>query len=315
MFFRDVCGWYEDKYIVMMGGPDNQVEADGTFVIGKRKNAVGRMRSKEHVYVITQRASRKIRRIVVKDKTADVLSVFDKHLLPNTTIMVDPGTENNHFKNLELIRELHEIPGPIHVDTDNAFLNTQTVESSHSGIKMRLRLGRGLPRHNLQGWLDFEDFLYNRTNGTPQDIFKKLGDAATTYVATKDFQTVRNSHIPDILSPDILMPVNGLSHGLIKTLCSVNVFKKARRFEVKKSTILSTQVFPNENKINGSYKAVKIYDQQITWGESTNEPIPFSLATLAFSCSCAFFKKDTPGRSKCCKHIIGHLRRVLFNTI
>ena len=47
-----------------MGGPGVVVEGDGTFVIGKRKNAVGRMRSKEHVYVITQRGSRKIRRIV-----------------------------------------------------------------------------------------------------------------------------------------------------------------------------------------------------------------------------------------------------------
>ena len=291
MFFRDVAGWYEDKYIIMMGGPDNPVEADGTFVIGKRKNAVGRMRSKEHVYVITQRASRKIRRIVVKDKTADVLVVFDKHILPDTTIMVDPGTENNHFKNLELITELHEIPGPIHVDTDDAFRNTQTVESSHSGVKMRLRLGRGLPRHNLQGWLDFEDFLYNRTNGTPQDIFKKLGDAATTYVRTLDLETERNSSIPDLLSPDILMPVNGLTPALIKKLCSDNVFKKAKRFEVKVSTILSTQVFPNDNMNTGSYRAVKIYDQTVTWGKNPDQPVPFSLSSLEVSCSCAFKKK------------------------
>ena len=42
-----------------MGGPDCPVEADGTFVIGRRKNALGRMRSKEHVYVVTQRGARK----------------------------------------------------------------------------------------------------------------------------------------------------------------------------------------------------------------------------------------------------------------
>ena len=88
--------------------------------------------------MITERGSRKIRRIVVKDKSVDVLAVFDKHLLPDTTIMVDPGTENNHFKNLEPMVQLREIPGPIHVDTTNPFCNTQTAESSHSGIKMRL---------------------------------------------------------------------------------------------------------------------------------------------------------------------------------
>ena len=108
------------------------------------------MRSKEHVYVSTERGKRKIRRLVVKDKSADVLQVFDKHLLPNTELMVDPGTENNHFKNIDLIRALHDIPGPIHINSDNPFENTQTVESSHSGIKMRLRLGRGLYRHHLQ---------------------------------------------------------------------------------------------------------------------------------------------------------------------
>ena len=66
------------------------------------------MISKEHVYVITERGQRKIRQLVVKDKSADVLQVFDKHLLPNTEIMVDPSTENNHFKNIDIITQLHE---------------------------------------------------------------------------------------------------------------------------------------------------------------------------------------------------------------
>ena len=120
------------------------------LLVNAKMPYIGRRVSKEHDYVIIERGKRKIRRLVVKDKSADVLQVFDKHLLPNTEIMVDPGTENNHFKNIELIRSLHEIPGPIHINSDNPFENTQTVESSHSGIKMRLRLGRGLHRHHLQ---------------------------------------------------------------------------------------------------------------------------------------------------------------------
>ena len=55
---------------------------------------------------------------------------------------------------------------------------------------MRLRLGRDLDRHNLQSVLDFEDFVYNRTNGLPANIFKVLGDAATTYVRTIDNITI-----------------------------------------------------------------------------------------------------------------------------
>ena len=67
------------------------------------------------------------------------------------------------------------------------------MESSHSGVKMRLRLGRGLHRHNLQAVLDFEDFIYNRTNGDPADVFKKLGVAANKYVTTVDFHSKRKS--------------------------------------------------------------------------------------------------------------------------
>ena len=89
------------------------------FLIGKRKCGVGRYRSKEHVYVCTQRGSRKIRRIVVKDKSADVLKVFESHILPGTEMCVDIGTENTYFANLNSIVTLHEIPGPIHVDVNN----------------------------------------------------------------------------------------------------------------------------------------------------------------------------------------------------
>ena len=240
-----------------------------------------------------------------------MLAIFNKHLLPQTTIMVDPGTENNHFKNLDLIAQLHEIPGPIHVDMTNPFFNTQTVESSHSGIKMRLRAGRGLPRHNLQSWLDFEDFLYNRTDGTPQNMFKRLGDAATLYVQTVDLTTIRNSSIPDILEPDELHHVPGLSSNDIKTLCSSNVYKKAKRFEVKKSDILTTQVDLLNNTISGCYKAVKIYDQIIQWGGNSTVQVPFSVLSIKFSCTCPFFTKSITTRVKCCKHIAGHLRRVV----
>ena len=90
---------------------------------------------------------------------------------------VDPGTENTYFENLTAVVELHKIPGPIHVDSNDPGKNTQTVERSHSSIKMRLRMGRGIHRHNLQPILDFEDFVYNRTDGTPSCIFKKLVDA------------------------------------------------------------------------------------------------------------------------------------------
>ena len=59
-----------------MGGAGKVVEDDWMFLFGKRKGGFGRWHSKEHVYVCLERGSRKIRRIVVKDKTAAVLEIF-----------------------------------------------------------------------------------------------------------------------------------------------------------------------------------------------------------------------------------------------
>ena len=42
-FFRDVAGWFEDSNIIKMGGAGKTLEADGMFVIAKRKNGIGRM--------------------------------------------------------------------------------------------------------------------------------------------------------------------------------------------------------------------------------------------------------------------------------
>lgn len=135
--------------MIKMGGPGKVVEGNGMFVIGKRKCGVGIMHSKEHVYICIERGGRKIRRIAVPDKSAAVLSVFDKHLLSRTSMCVDDGTGNTHFSNLSKVKQVRKIPVPIHVDKKDPTKHTQTVESSHSGVKMRLRLGRGLYRHNL----------------------------------------------------------------------------------------------------------------------------------------------------------------------
>ena len=199
------------------------------LVIGKRKCGVGRYHSKEHVYVCTQRGSRKIRRIVVKNKSAKVLEVFAPHILPNTEMCVDSGTENEYFRSLNNIVTLHDIPGPIHYNRNSPTYHTQTVETSHSGIKMRLRLGRGLHRHNLQAVLDFEDFMYNRTNGDPADIFKKLGDTTKLYLDTVDTETVRKSVNAIQLPDDDVRGNVGLCHNHIQQLCkTTTIYEKTK---------------------------------------------------------------------------------------
>ena len=125
-------------------------------------------------------------------------------------------------------------------------------------------------------------------------------------------QIERASNIPQKLQQDHMERIEGLTLPKIKQLTSPSVYNKAKRFEVKTSTVFSTQVFPLINCINGSYRAVKIYNQQITWAKQNEGPKPFSLSTLNVFCECKFYDKETKHSGKCCRHITGQLRRALY---
>ena len=168
------------------------------------------------------------------------------------------------------------------------------MESSHSGVKMRLRLGRGLHRHNLQAVLDFEDFIYNRTNGDPADVFKKLGDAANKYVTTVEFHTKRKSVRSYSLPEDNVEAIQDLTRDKIVRLCTTSVFNKAKKYERKNSDLFRTQSSALRNCITGQYRAARIHDQHIIWGNSSPhiyEQHPFSLFTIKVYCSCITFLK------------------------
>ena len=103
-------------------------------------------------------------------------------------------------------------------------------------------------------------------------------------------------------------------------MCSNSVFKKSKRFELIKSDLISTQVFTNQNKLEGEFRAARIHDQNISWGDCVdNSPFtPFSNLTVSTSCSCKYHLKITQeiegNKLKYCSHIIGQLRRVIFMT-
>ena len=168
--------------------------------------------------------------------------------------------------------------------------------------------------------MDLEDFIANRTTGQPSSVFKKLGDAAKSYSSTTDTQIFRVSNIPFQLSNDIFSKIEGLSVAKVKLMCTVSVYKKSKHFEVLKSELFSTQVFPPLNKIEGEFRAARIHDQTVTWGISTNNsPMEtFNILTLNGSCSCKYHLKVTEETTnqerKYCSHIIGQLRRVIFMT-
>ena len=178
---------------------------------------------------------------------------------------------------------------------------------------MRLRLGRGLHRHNLQAVLDFEDFVHNRTDGKPATIFKKLGDAATLYVATVDYETTRCSNISVLLNEDSLDKIEGLDLSKVQTICTNSVFEKTKRYEVRSSTIISTQMSAIRNCIDGQYRAARIHEQKIWWSDNVTVcQIPFNIENIQVFCTCKYHKKKGRKIGNYCSHIIGQIRRTNF---
>ena len=156
--------------------------------------------------------------------------------------------------------------------------------------------------------------MYNRTDGTPQDIFKKLGDAATRYIRSEDLITVRASNQAERVREDMFEVIEGLTLSKLKSICSKSVFEKTKRFEVKRSSIISTQVSKSGNWITGTYRAVKIYRQSISWGDKTGINVcqAYSRETLEVFCECKFFGKQATYSGKCCKNIDCQMRRVIY---
>ena len=125
-------------------------------------------------------------------------------------------------------------------------------------------------------------------------------------------ESPRASNVSQKLPKDRIQCIEDLTLDKIKLLTSPSIFKKAKRFEVKTSTVLSTQVYPDDNCICGFYKAVKTYEQQITWGQYTSAVEPFSLTSINVYCECEFYEKETKLSGKCCRHITGQLRRAVY---
>ena len=92
------------------------------------------------------------------------------------------------------------------------------------------------------------------------------------------------------------------------------MFEKTKRFEVKRSSIISTQVSKSGNWITWTYRAVKNYRQSISWGDETGINVcqEYNSETLEVFCECKFFCKQWRYSGKCCKHIVGQMRRVIY---
>ena len=130
--------------------------------------------------------------------------------------------------------------------------------------------------------------------------------------------TVRMSNIPLLLANDRFESIAALNLTTIQTLCTPAISQKSKRHKVRKSDLISTQVFSVRNIIEGEFRAAYIHDQLITWARpnSNNSSCEFNIETIKATCSCRYYKKVTmeklPHEIKYCTHIIGQLRSIMF---
>ena len=87
-----------------------------------------------------------------------------------------------------------------------------------------------------------------------------MGDATKTYCSTTE-SVARLSNIPLLLGTDHFEKVEGLTITGIQSICTNSIFNKAKRYEVVKSNIISAQVYPITNTIEGEFRAARIHDQ------------------------------------------------------
>ena len=163
----------------------------------------------------------------------------------------------------------------------------------------------------------FEDFVWNRSDGTPADVFKKLGDASYAYVTTLDCDAPRHSNLTYKLPHVDVEMINGLLLSKIKMLCSQSVFTKSKRFETIHRDIFSTQSSALNRSIQGQYRAARIYEQSITWGvtnSQSEDANSFNVDSIMVYCSCKYYNKETCFSGRCCSHIVGQLRRTVYLT-
>lgn len=146
-------------------------------------------------------------------------------------------------------------------------------------------------------------------------MFKKLGDAAFTYVTTEVCEARRLSSLSYELPADDVHEIKGLDLSKIKMLCSPSVFSKSKRFETTHSQLYTTQSSALNRCITGQYRAATIHEQSICWEsvpDHNEDPNSFNLSTILVYCTCKYFNKATCINGMCCSHIIGQLRRTRY---
>ena len=151
---------------------------------------------------------------------------------------------------------------------------------------MRVRLARGFPRHSLRAWLDFKDFVFNRTDGTPYLVFK--APTARLYSSAYDDSIIRTSTISEMLTRDALPPISGLSALAVQRRCTNRVWRMASQYQKFNSNTMSTQISLDTNTLTGEMKRARIYDQLITWADGDANQ-PFDLKKIVVYCDCKHF--------------------------
>ena len=107
---------------------------------------------------------------------------------------------------------------------------------------------------------------------------------------------------------EIITEVPLLTIDKIKKLCTNSVYKRAGRYGVGRSDLISTTAELDRNTIKGEIKRAYIHDELIF--RDIDVPNSSSkLQTIRVYCECKYYCNETCCSGYCCSHIIGQTKK------
>ena len=142
---------------VPMSGP---VEADETYVGGKRRGVMGRGVDKQPVFGIAQRKGRVMAVTVPNVKRATVMPYIVEHVLPNATVYTDEYRTYNALTGAGYRHRRIRHAERVYVSGD---IHTNTIEGFWSLVKRGINgVYHAVSAKHLQGYLNEYVWRYNR---------------------------------------------------------------------------------------------------------------------------------------------------------
>lgn len=162
-FFRDVCANHLLQNPLKIGDKGTIVEIDETVLVRRKYNR-GKNVSEQWIFGGVERGSGKCFLVPVEHRNADtLLPIIQKHILPNTTIMLDLGKA--YFRIGELPKKYRQLTvnNSVNFGDPDSDVCTNTIKSTWQKFKNEHKKRFGTHRSLFLTYMS--NFMWRKTLG------------------------------------------------------------------------------------------------------------------------------------------------------